>query len=113
MKNRNAYLPFMASNLRLLQLLYVAAMPEGAISNRKGVRSQIAEAPRYRPNLSLERYIVLRPMILWSQLAVGMYCRLPQGKFVVIVRTMVTACHQVCLALLSVFFGGVVLRLEK
>ncbi len=113
MKNRNAYLPFMASNLRLLQLLYVAAMPEGAISNRKEVRSQIAETPRYRPNLSLERYIVLRPMILWSQLAVGMYCRLPQGKFVVIVRTMVTACHQVCLAFLSVFFGGVVLRLEK
>lgn len=97
----------MASNLRLLQLLYVAAMPEGAISNRKEVRSQI------RPIPSLERYIVLRPMILWSQLAVGMYCRLPHGKFVVIVRTMVTACHQVCLAFLSVFFGGVVLRLEK
>lgn len=53
----------MASNLRLLQFLYVAAMPEGAISNRKGVCSQIAEAPRYRPNLSLVRYIVLRPMI--------------------------------------------------
>lgn len=56
----------MASNLRLLQLLYVAAMPEGAISNRKEVRSQIAESLRYGPIPSLERYIVLRPMLLWS-----------------------------------------------
>lgn len=57
----------MASNLRLLQLLYVAAMPEGAISNRKEVRSQIAESLRYGPIPSLERYIVLRPMLYYGR----------------------------------------------